>query len=126
MKACKRCGKSYRVGHVVFVSQGGGLVRAHVCGTCADKATPVLMAEAANVCACGEPATTCGKCLDKKVDAAARGSGLKKAVRAIRKIARAYETPPDVPGSPEYCSEMGRHDGLIQAADILEKGNWTL
>ncbi len=128
MKRCSGCGKQIRSGSMIFASDGkGGIARKRVGPCCSSKGVLMLVGSIeASRCKCGAPATTCVGCV-RDADKANPKKVLIGALRKLRGIVRAKLAHPnggEVHGSPEACSYNGEIDGLTQAIDILEGGDF--
>lgn len=118
-KSCGACGKSYRSGTLVYSSDGkGSMKRTRVCGGCAKQTLPILIGTIeAGRCDCGKPMTTCLGCA-RDAEKTDLKKQLEKAVKKIRGLAKAYE------GRNLTNEAMARAEGLRQAADVLESGEF--
>ena len=126
-RKCKVCSKPYRAGQLVYVGgEGGTFMRAVVCPSCAKKAIALLPTVASSRCGCGNETATMGAvCAQKAIDKAVRESvdtkALSKMMMLRSRVYRAHSK--DTPGDSEYSEGIAA--GLEQAANFLEKGNWT-
>ncbi len=113
---------------MIFASDGkGGIARKRVGPCCSAKAIPVLVGSIeASRCKCGAPASTCVACVrdGEKSDPKKLLANAIKKPRGIVKAKNAYPNGGEVHGSPEACSYNGEIDGLTQAIDILEGGDF--
>lgn len=128
MRRCGGCGKQYRTGTMIFVSDGaGGLTRKRVGPCCAGRAVPVLVGSfEASRCKCGKPAVQCVIC---GVDGEKKGARLPlmEAETKIRNVAKAYKAThggDDMEDPDQVVYAQGRVDGLIAAADLLAAGDF--
>ncbi len=124
-RTCRCCGRSFRKGAAVMMCDRTNpkkLVGAIVCPTCAGTAVTILPALPVNKCKCGSDAGICHQCSALETDKARRGAAdAKKLAKALRLRAKAYERT----ATKDDDTTAGIIVGLEQAADYLEKGNWT-
>ncbi len=114
MKKCAACAKPARSLSRVFVGDGANNIRrALVCSKCARNAIAIVMKAPEGRCNCGNLATLCAPCCNENVPKD-RAKLLKPAIIKLRSLALAYAK----------ASKNDRADGITQAADILEAGNF--
>ncbi len=63
---CTTCRSQCRKTTTVWIDSEHGLKRARVCNTCAVNTVRLFMGEVPSLCKCGEPATTCEGCVNKR------------------------------------------------------------
>ena len=125
-KACGKCGKAYRKGGIAFVAMPDGLKSKRVCQTCLGQAVVIIPMDGATRCGCGELATKCSRCVDKRALRERKGHvDVAVLVKALRNRARAYDVAVSVTdlGKTEYRD--GVKDGIESAAELLESGRWS-
>lgn len=119
---CAACQALVRTTVTALVRDGGMFRRRRVCKPCAATGA-LVVAGKTDACACGAAAVLCSGCATLR-ESRDRGKLVKSAARKLRAIAKAYtlqgiEGGPDEQGCARSCA-----DGLEQAADILERGEW--
>ncbi len=114
MKRCKACGRACRKTQLALVPTVEGVKRARVCAQCIARGITIIPTTGAQLCLCGSLATTCLPCGRKK-EKRDHVELVKAACAKLRKLAGAYRAS---------GSRDGRGDGLDQAADILEAGDF--
>lgn len=121
---CGICGNAYRSkATLVYVADGGTLVRKRACPTCVGRGIVVVPSEAAGRCKCGSVATTCGLCVSKKELAARKGGAdATKLAKQLDNLARAYKEQPSMTVDPEYTD--GYLAGMEAAATFLRSGRY--
>jgi hypothetical protein len=115
---CGACQRECRATKLASIAgEDGRIRRGRVCGKCFDGALHIV---------------TRVTVVKKGVDAVTSGrreasDAVSAAAKKLKKLARAYAANPgggEVQGSPEACSYDGRIEGLEQAVNILEAGDF--
>lgn len=121
---CAICGNAYRSkATLVYVAEGGALVRKRACPTCVGRGIMVVPSDAATRCKCGGMAMTCGLCVSKKELAAKKGGAdANKLAKTLDGMASAYKDQPAEPADPDYTD--GYVAGMEAAATYLRSGRW--
>ena len=123
-KACGKCGKAYRKGGIAFVATPDGLKNKRVCQTCLGQAVVIIPMDGATRCSCGEVATKCSRCVDKRALRERKGHvDVAVLVKVLKNRARAYSVAVTDLAKTEYRD--GVKDGLESAAELLESGRWS-
>lgn len=109
---CPACGASARKGSAVLLlgeeSEGSTGRRARVCTYCANRGLVIVPMK--------RPPVKVEKPATSEVD-------FGPLVRQLRKLARMAEISmgEQIPMDPEYCEFMGKQQGLLDAATLIEK-----
>lgn len=122
-KRCAACAANFNRGRKAYVPDAEGKLRLRiVCLKCEKAALAIVLPEGApNTCRCGASAVLCAGCATGK-DRIERAKALAGAVKKLKGILKAYESRLQDAGVTEAVH--GRIEGLEQAVNVLEKGDW--
>jgi hypothetical protein len=124
---CGICGKNYR--------SGGGLVfdasltQKRACQKCADKALRIMPSINTTACCCGQTASVCEACCQKREHASKVNRDIKNIAKGLRARATAYKSENqarlDKLGASFVNDFMdGKVEALEDAATFIETGKW--
>jgi hypothetical protein len=117
---CERTGLRVTTLAWVPAANGGELERRRVCGDCAAGALTIVLRKAAPECLhCREPAIVCAGHGGAAIESPTL---IGNAIRKLRNMAKAYRGTAVAGVNGTHA--VGRADGLEQAADILDAGDF--
>lgn len=106
---CTTCRSQCRKTTTVYVDTDNGLKRARVCNVCVTQTVRLFMGDAPTLCSCGEPATTCQGCADKR-----------RSRTRLESFSPVLERIKGMAVIAHNTGNGGRAGAFQQAADIIE------
>lgn len=123
MKTCGVCKEKYRSGGgYVYTAIDNQLARVRACLPCSKRSISVVFGSPPTLCSCGQLATKCDGCVDKKLDKVKTGGENEAIAKQLEARALAYREADSGVGAGDFID--GKIEATEDAAAFVRSGKW--